>query len=289
MRNLTIKRTKSFVACLAKTRIYIEDPTSSEMLINNTPCRKIGELKNGEEKTFQIDEGEAKVFVIVDKLSKNYCNDYYQLPAGQEDISLSGKNKFNPANGNAFRFDGNETEEIIANRKHGTRKGILILIIAAAVGAVVGYTITSSLFSNKTPDAKTFSSNGMTITLTDEFKETEFENYTVAYDSENVAVFALKEAFTLADGFEHYTLEQYTDLVIQANHLDSAEIKTAGELTYFVYSFTNPETNHVYQYYSYTYKTNDAFWLVQFAIANETIDEYALQISEWAKSVVFSD
>ncbi len=146
MRNLTIKRTKSFVACLAKMRIYIEDPTSSEILINNTPCRKIGDLKNGEEKTFQIDEGEAKVFVIADKLSKNYCNDYYQLPAGQEDISLSGKNKFNPANGNAFRFDNNETEEIIANRKRGTRKGIIILIIAVIVGAVVGYVIGSSLF-----------------------------------------------------------------------------------------------------------------------------------------------
>ena len=78
MRNLTIKRTKSFVGCLAKMKIYIEDPTSNEMLINNTSCRKIGDLKNGEEKTFQIGEQEAKVFVIADKLSKNYCNEYYQ-------------------------------------------------------------------------------------------------------------------------------------------------------------------------------------------------------------------
>ncbi|MBP1575986.1 MAG: hypothetical protein J6A68_00485 [Oscillospiraceae bacterium] len=47
MRNLTIKRTKSFVGCLGKMKIYIEDPTSNELLINNTPCRKIGDLKNG--------------------------------------------------------------------------------------------------------------------------------------------------------------------------------------------------------------------------------------------------
>ena len=96
MRNLTIKRTKSFVACLAKIRIYIEDPTANEISINNTPCRKLGELKNGEEKTFQIPNEAVKVFVIADKLSRNICNEYYQIPEGEDDISLSGKNKYNP-------------------------------------------------------------------------------------------------------------------------------------------------------------------------------------------------
>jgi len=289
MRNLTIKRTKSFVASFAKMKIYIEDTTSSEMLINDTPCRKIGDLKNGEEKTFQIGEQEAKVFVITDKLSKNYCNEYYQLSEGQEDIFLSGKNRFNPANGNAFRFDNNESEEIVANRKQGARKGLLILIVAAVVGAFVGYAITSGLFSNKTPDAKTFSSNGMTITLTDEFRETDTENYTVAYDSKNVAVAALKEAFTLADGSGDYTLEQYADLVIQANNLSSTEIKTADGLTSFEYDFTNPETNDSYKYFSYVYKTNDAFWLIQFATTSKNAEKLAPQITEWAKSVRFSD
>ncbi len=289
MRNLTIKRTKSFVGCLAKMKIYIEDPTSNEMLINNTPCRKIGDLKNGEEKTFQIGEQQAKVFVIADKLSKNYCNEYYQLSEGQEDVFLSGKNKFSPANGNAFRFDNNESEEIAANRKQGARKGLIILIVAAVIGAAAGYLIASGLFSNKTPDVKTFSSNGMVITLTDEFRETDIGNYTVAYDSKNVAVFVLKEGFTLAEGFEDYTLEQYADLVIQANNLSSAEIKTADGLTSFEYVFTNPETNDSYKYFSYVYKTDDAFWLIQFATLNENVDEYAQQITDWAKSVEFSN
>ena len=289
MRNLTVKRIKSFVGCLVKIKIYIEDPTSNEILINNTPCRKIGDLKNGEEKTFQIDDQEAKVFVIADKLSKNYCNEYYQLPNGQEDIFLSGKNRFNPASGNAFRFDNNESEEIVANRKRGTRKGLLILIIAAIVGAAAGYWITSGLLLNKTPDPKTFSSNGMTITLTDEFTETDVENYTIAYASKNIAIYGLKEAFVLADGFEDYTLEQYANLVIQANNLGSAEIKTTDGLAHFEYEFTNPETKDVYKYFSYVYKSNDSFWLIQFAALNKNADEYAQQITEWAKSVEFSN
>jgi hypothetical protein len=37
-------------------------------VINNIRCRKLGELKNNEEKTFEIDENQAKVFVIADKL-----------------------------------------------------------------------------------------------------------------------------------------------------------------------------------------------------------------------------
>lgn len=287
MRNLTIKREKSFVGCLAKMKIYIEDPTSTEIHINNTPCRKIGDLKNGEEKIFQIDEQEVKIYVIADKLSKNYCNEFYQLSAGQEDVFLSGKNKFNPANGSAFRFDNNESEESIANRKRGTRKGLLILIVAAIVGAVVGYSITSNLFSNKTPDPKDFSSNGMTITLTDEFVKTDVENYTVAYDSKNVAVFALKEAFTLAEGFQDYTLEQYGNLVLQNNNLSSSKMQNLEGLTEFEYEFTNPDTKDTYKYFSFVYKSNDAFWLVQFATLTENVDECSSKIIEWAKTISF--
>lgn len=287
MRNLTIKREKSFVGSLAKMKVYIEDPTSNEMRINDVPCRKIGDLKNGETKTFQIDEQTLKVYVIADKLSKNYCNEFYQLPAGQEDVFLSEKNKFNPANGNAFRFDNNESEENIANCKRGTRKGLLILIIAAIIGAVVGYSITSGLFSDKTPDAKDFSSNGMSISLTDEFIKTDVENYTVAYDSKNVAVFALKEAFALADGFQNYTLEQYGNLVLKNNNLSASELQNLDGLTEFEYEFTNPNTKDTYTYFSFVYKADDAFWLVQFATLTENVDEYRAQILEWAKTVSF--
>ncbi len=287
MRNLTIKREKSFVGSLAKMKVYIEDPTSNEILINDIPCRKIGDLKNGEEKNFQIDEQAVKVYVIADKLSKNYCNEFYQLSAGQEDIFLSGKNKFNPANGNAFRFDNNESEENIANRKRGTRKGLLILIVAIIVGAVFGYSIASNLFSNKTPESKEFSSNGMNITLTDEFVKTDIENYTIAYDSKNVAVFALKEAFALADGFQDYTLEQYGDLVLQNNNLSSSKVEDMEGLIGFEYEFTNPDTKDTYKYFSFVYKSNDAFWLVQFATLTENVDEYSSKIIEWAKTISF--
>lgn len=182
MRNLTIKRTKSFVASLVKMKIYIEDSTSNEIVINNVHCRKIGDLKNGEEKTFPIDECSAKVFVIADKLSKNYCNEFYILPEGQEDIYLSGKNKFNPANGNAFRFDNNTNEAVSDNRKRGTRKGLVVFLTSFLAGLFIFFAGYNLIF-NPTPKEKIFSSDEMTITLTNEFKKAEADGYIDVYDS----------------------------------------------------------------------------------------------------------
>ena len=287
MRNLTIKRTKSFVGCLAKMKVYVEDPMSNEIHINNTPCRKIGDLKNGEEKTFQIGEQGVKVFVIADKLSKNYCNDFYQLPAGCEDVFLSGKNKFNPASGNAFLFDNNSSEEAQRNRKKGSKKGLIILCASVIIGAIVGYAVGSNLFSGSKAESKVFTENGMSITLTDEFKQVQMENYTNSYDSAEVAVFALKEDFALVDGFENYTLEQYGNLVLQNNNLSSSELKNVDGLTRFEYESTNSDTKDTYKYFAFVYKSNDAFWLVQFATLTENADDYNAQIVEWAKTISF--
>ena len=55
MRNLTIKRAKSVVACLAKVKVYIEDSFADDLEINGVRCRKLGDLKNGEEKTIPAD------------------------------------------------------------------------------------------------------------------------------------------------------------------------------------------------------------------------------------------
>ena len=287
MRQLTLKRTKSFVGCLVKMKVYIEDPESQETVINKVSCRKLGELKNGEEKTFPIGEQAARVFVIADRISKNYCNAYYELPEGQEPVFLSGKNEFDPASGNAFRFAYYNGGEIPKRRRTGAPKGLIVWAAAIIAGAVLGNLISAALFSAGTPEAKTFSSNGMTVVLTDAFKEMDIENHTVAYESNKVAVFALKEAFTLLEGFGDYTLEEYGELVLKNNNLTAQKLQTAEGLTYFTYKYTNPEINKTFQYYSFVYKSHDAFWLVQFAVLEQDSEAYAQQIMDWAKTVEF--
>ncbi len=136
--------------------------------------------------------------------------------------------------------------------------------------------------------AKTFSAEGMSITLTNKFKETKVPNYTVCYDSSKVAVITLKESFTLVEGFENYTLAQYGDMVTKNNGLTSADLKTTDGLTYFEYDFTNTEENKVYHYYSFVYKADDAFWLIQFATIKDDAKNHFDDIVGWAKSVKFS-
>lgn len=289
MRNVTIRRAKSFAACLGKVKVYVEDPTASELTINGIPCRKLGDLKNGEEKTFQVSERAAKIFAIGDKISRNIWNECYQLPEGQEDIVLCGQNKFNPARGNPFLFDHNDSPENAANRKRGTRIGIVILIVAVALGAVLGFTLTTALFSQRDAQPKVFSDAGMTVTLTNEFKKATAEGYTTAYDSKNVAVFALKESFSSAPGMADMTLAQYANLVLQANGYTSSQVHTADGLTWFEFDFTNTQTNEKYHYFAYMYKANDAFWLVQFATLSENVQTYKADIAGWAKSVTFGN
>ena len=105
MRNLTITRQKSFVGSAMKLKVYIEDAEAQELTISGVPCRKLGTLKNGETAGFVISDQAARVFVIADKASRNYSNDYYPVPAGTEDVTIAGKNKYNPFIGNPFRFE----------------------------------------------------------------------------------------------------------------------------------------------------------------------------------------
>lgn len=294
MRNLTIKRGKSFVGCLAGAQVYVEAPTAKEV-INGVHCQKLGKLKNGEEKTFQISDNAAKLFVIADKLSKNYCNDCYQIPEGEEDIILSGKYEFNPLIGNAFRFEGEPSEETLENRTKSRRKGVIVLGISIGIGVLVGLAISFGIFislmsSGKgSSKPKTFAGEEMTITLTDEFRETEYEGFYACYDSSKVAVFAIKDDFSLLEGLEDYTLMEYASLVAQGSGKDASDLKKLDDLVYFDYEYENTEYHEEYEYYVFLYKEKDAFWIIQFAVNDEYEDEYARKIFEWAGSVEFTE
>ena len=49
MRNLTIKRNKTFVGSAMKVRVYIEDANSADIVLNAVSYRFLGTLKNGED------------------------------------------------------------------------------------------------------------------------------------------------------------------------------------------------------------------------------------------------
>ena len=145
MRTLTITRNKTAVGCAGRIRIYVEDYTAPEITILDTPCRPLGILKNGETQSFEIPEEAVKIFAIADKASKNYCNEFYPIPAGIDPVTLSGQCRYNPMGGNAFRFDGVTDEETLQNRKENKAKGGPIMAVCIAIGFVVGFVVVAAM------------------------------------------------------------------------------------------------------------------------------------------------
>lgn len=292
MRNLTIKREKCFVACMATMRVYIEDASSTELIINNVSCRKLGDLKNGEEKTFAIGDAAAKVFVIADVMSKDYCSELYQLPEGEEDIYLTGKNEYNPAAGNAFRFHQNSSAEALANRKRSKKKGGVVMIVALIVGVIAGLMIgfvPRMISEAESKKPKDFETADVRITLTGGFEREEDTAYSWAhalYYSRDVEVVIEKEPLSFVNSLKEYSLEQYAQLVMENNGL-TCELKNEDGLVYCTFEFT--DNGVVYYTYMYFYQSDSAFWRVRFCTPSEKLGKYDELIPEWAGSVTFTD
>lgn len=289
MRKLTIKRKKSFVASLAKLKVYIEDP-AGELDITGIKCRLLGTLANGEEKSFYIEENAAKVFVIADKMSRDYCYDCRNLPEGNEDIYLTGKNAFNPATGNAFRFEGGTDEEIAKRHKESKKGGLIVLITAIVIGLTAGWIIGSGVtYSKKKATPKDFSYEEMTITLTALFKEEEVEGRTV-FTSNDVAVFVLRENFVAGDiDLSGYTVRGYAELARENNPVmaDATYEETDG-VPNMVYIYAGDD-GKTYVYFTTFYKSSDAFWIVQYFVNESGYESRKPKFIEWAKTVHFAD
>lgn len=288
MRRLWIKRHKKFVGCAMKLKVYIEDPMEGDTKISGVLCRKLGVLKNGENKRFDIGNEAARVFVVADKLSRNVYNEFYNIPAGQEDVFLSGRNYYNPLAGNPFRFDGVTDEEVLKNRKKVGRKGSVVLVIAVIVGFLLGFgkVMLENRMSN---DPKTFYADGIQITLTEAFSEVEEEGFHACYGTLDTAVFVVREGFDTLEGLEDLSVEEYGQLVLDNNGFDETfELMDVDGLTVFEYVTTN-EDNEDWYYLSSVYKSMDAFWLVQFACLEENTDSKIDYFIEWADSVAFGN
>ena len=154
--------------------------------------------------------------------------------------------------------------------------------------AVVFVLIATSLAGCFGPSEKVFSKAGMSITLDSGFREKEYVSHTVCYDSKDVAIFVLKEEFNLFENMDidaaALSLNEYAEIVI-ANHSVEADVQTKDGLTYFKYNRT--ANGKEYTYSAYVYKTDDAFWLIQFATEQDEFDQNAERIEGFAKSVKF--
>lgn len=138
--------------------------------------------------------------------------------------------------------------------------------------------------------AKTFSDEGLQITLTDDFSKQSVDGYTVCYAADTALVLALHETQDqfAAAGVEDVTLEQYAELVMQAN--SDKEPVTGDDINgnpTLLYNYYNEDQDVEYRYLTVLYQADDGFWMVQFASAKDDFDTYEPSFVEAAKSVNF--
>lgn len=157
----------------------------------------------------------------------------------------------------------------------------ITLILALMLTLFTGCHLTTNIQKIVQPAEKTFSKSGMSITLTEQFAEKEHVSYTSVYESKDIAIFTLKEEFSLFGGAD-YSVKEYAELVIEANKLTS-DVKTQDDLTYFDY---DKEINGKdFQYTAFVYKADDAYWMIQFACAQDDADALKDEVFKYARSV----
>lgn len=134
---------------------------------------------------------------------------------------------------------------------------------------------------------KEFSKAGMTITLTTRFTEKELISQTAYYESPNALVTVLKESVSSAPAFKDYTLEEYTQAVLSVNKMGNTKIDKPEGKDYYSFTYEKTVNGTDFYYFATTFKTADAFWLIQFACTAANRDKLQESFEKWAGSVTF--
>lgn len=163
------------------------------------------------------------------------------------------------------------------------KKLTLILVVCLLLSSLNGCGLVGSIAGEVVNDVvgsttKTFTVSGVTIeapsNMEDVSGETGFEDFALALANNEVAIIGLKEQFVDFEGGAEMTLEDYTDLVILANSLDSTVSDRAGEdYQYFTFEAASEGMN--FKYLGATFKGSDAFWFIQVYSLVSDFDEAA--------------
>ncbi len=158
-------------------------------------------------------------------------------------------------------------------------------IIVASVCLLV---MVTGLFTGCKASPEKFSAEGMTITLTDAFKQETMEGTAAYFESSQALVVAIREPFTQFDELgmsTEITLEEYMALVVENNTEMQVEHADIDGLTAFTYE--NTTNKKEFTFLATVYESDDAFWLIQFACETKNYAQMQEDFVKWAKSVKF--
>jgi len=134
---------------------------------------------------------------------------------------------------------------------------------------------------------KTYTSHGVSIDLPTSFYEKDLASVTAYLESNKAIISFIKEDFSTLEVVEitkDSTLDTYAKAVLENNKLTS-EMKTQKDYQYFTYE--KSASGKDFFYTSAVFKTDDAFWLVNFACEVKDKDTYKTEFLKWADTIKF--
>lgn len=283
MRILTVRRTESFVGVLAPVRFYLSDPAGTVKILG-TPCRLLCSLRSGQEERVEIGQEECILFAVVGRVGKNIRNDLWRLPAGEEDVALSGSIRGITA---GFIFDGMTDPFALQNRDKNRRARALLLsllmVCVILTGALIGLSATAS-----SPEPKDFTVDNLTVTLNERFRSVRDSGDPDITSFTNNRVWVSVSFQDKPSGME---LREYVERSRQAvekqEAYDTDGVEESDGLIRFIYRSDTVSGEMLG--YAYFYANPDGrIALVQFVMPTSYRERYVESVPQWAKSVRFT-
>ena len=163
------------------------------------------------------------------------------------------------------------------------------LLLTGCNAGVIGDAIDAS---KTTVSEKTFTNDGVTLTLTTKFidftdTDTNSKNYAFFYASDTYAVFAIKELKADLTSFGELDAQKYGDLLAVGYELGTTTQEKDGKytLTYEV----DEEDGSKLTFLCLILESQDAFWFIQASCPSEQFDTDKDQIWSWLTSATVTE
>ncbi len=161
----------------------------------------------------------------------------------------------------------------------------IFAVISFMVGIIVADVPITDIFSK----TKTFTTEEINIVLPKDFTPTtDRDGFIACYGTNDVSLYIKKDIITQENDLHLYDLDNYRLNLLHKNGLVYDDLKNTEGNAYFVYDYVNEASNVTYTFYTFTYKTDDAFWVVQFATEKNKAVQYEADIIQWAETVTFT-
>ena len=131
--------------------------------------------------------------------------------------------------------------------------------------------------------------DGFSITVDENFYESEYINFTYYYESQRALMGVLKEDFGILQSIgmdENTTLAEYAEVIASGSESDNqSEILSYDNGQYLYLTYEGTVSGKTYFYVTTMHKGPDAFWMCSFACDMKNREIYENRFLSWASTI----